>query len=141
MSPWHCAFVIGLAGASGGFVNALISDNGFALPRKINGVLCPGALSTIVAGAFAAFASWAFYGSGAGIDVADANVKTGLQFSAIAGAFMIGVVGAKWITNEADKRLLKESVRIAATKTVTPEQSEKLAQGSPLEVLQNISEA
>lgn len=34
---------------------------------------------------------------------------------ALAGAFLVGVVGAKWITNEADKRLLKESVKVAGT--------------------------
>jgi hypothetical protein len=95
MHPWICALLICSAGAAGGFVNAITSQNGFALPRRVEGVWCPGALSTIIAGAFAAFASWAFYGSGAGINVADPKAVTSLQFSALAGAFLVGVVGAK----------------------------------------------
>jgi hypothetical protein len=40
MNPWICALIIVTAGAFGGAVNALLSDNGFALPRKISGVWC-----------------------------------------------------------------------------------------------------
>lgn len=138
MHPWHCALLICAAGAAGGFVNALLSANGFALPRRIEGVWCPGAVSTVVAGAFAAFASWAFYGSGAGLNVADPNAVTSLQFSALAGAFLVGVVGAKWITNEADKRLLKESVKVAASKDVPTDKANQIIDGTPLQVLQNV---
>jgi hypothetical protein len=49
MNPWICATLICTAGAAGGLVNALISQNGFALPRRIEGIWCPGAVSTIVA--------------------------------------------------------------------------------------------
>lgn len=139
MHPWHCALLICAAGAAGGFVNALISANGFALPRRIEGVWCPGAVSTVVAGAFAAFASWAFYGSGAGVNLADSNAVTSLQFSALAGAFLVGVVGAKWITNEADKRLLKESVKVAATKEVPADIASQICDGTPLQVLKNVT--
>jgi len=31
-------------------------------------------------------------------------------------------VGAKWITSETDKQLLKESVKVAGTKQLTPQQ-------------------
>lgn len=141
MHPWTCAvFIIG-AGAVGGFVNALISNNGFALPRRVNGVLCPGALSTIFIGAFAAFASWAFYGSGADLDVTDANALIHLRFSAVAGAFLVGVVGAKWITNEADKQLLRESVNVAAAKAIPQDKLQQIASGSPLQVLENVTNA
>lgn len=139
MNPWICALLICAAGAAGGFINALISDNGFALPRRIEGVWCPGALSTIVAGAFAAFASWAFYGSGAAIDIADPKALTSLRFSALAGAFLVGVVGAKWITNEADKRLLKESVKVAATKDVPRERTQQIVSESPLQMLKTLN--
>lgn len=142
MNPWVCATFICIAGAAGGLVNALMSQNGFALPRHIEGVWCPGALSTIVAGMFAAFASWAFYGSGATIDIADALARPHLQMPALAGAFLVGVVGAKWITNEADKRILRESTRIAGTKTkMSKEKAEQIASGSPLQVLKNVKEA
>lgn len=141
MNPWFCAGFVCVAGAIGGFVSALMSDNGFALPRRIQGVWCPGSVSTIVTGAFAAFASWAFYGSGAAIDVADPKTKVGLAFSALAGAFLVGLVGAKWLTGEADKQLLKQSVKLAARKLVPLEQSEEIVTGSALNVLNKVTSA
>jgi hypothetical protein len=141
MHPWSCALSIGLAGAVGGVVNAIMSDNGFALPRGIEGVWCPGAISTIVIGAFAAFASWAFYGSGAGINLADTATMAHLQLSALAGAFLVGIVGAKWITNETEKRLLTKSVGVAATKVMTKEKSEGIPFQSPIEVLKTVTDA
>ena len=141
MHPWSCAALIVTAGSVGGFVNALVSNNGFALPRRVKGVLCPGALSTVFIGAFAAFASWGFYGSGADLDVTDANALIHLRFSAVAGAFLVGVVGAKWITNEADKRLLRESVNVAAVKNIPVDRVQEIVSGSPLQVLENITSA
>jgi hypothetical protein len=138
MNPWFCALLIGCAGAMGGLVNALMTNNGFALPRRIEGIWCPGALSTVLIGAFAAFASWAFYGSGAGIDIADHLARPHLQMPALAGAFLVGVVGAKWITNETDKRLLKESVKVAATKDVSREEADEIILGTPLQVLKSV---
>ena len=63
MNPWLCALLITIAGACGGVVNALLSDNSFPLPRRESGMWCPSAVSNIRVGAFAAFSSWAFYGS------------------------------------------------------------------------------
>lgn len=84
-----------------------------SLCRVKNPVSGARALSQIfLIGAFAAFSSWSFYGSGASIDLADKSLRTvtSLRFSALAGAFLVGVAGAKWITSEVDKRLLKETV-------------------------------
>jgi hypothetical protein len=142
MNPWICATLVCIAGAMGGFVNALMSSNGFALPKRVNGVWCPGAVSTIVAGAFAAFASWAFYGSGAAIDISRPAELAHLQMSALAGAFLVGVVGAKWITNEAEQALLKKSVEVAGTKDkMSPQEAAAITTGTPLEVLQKVSAA
>ena len=95
MNPWICASLISLFGGLGGVVNALLSDNGFGLPRKESGVWCPGAISNILIGAFAAFSSWAFYGSGAAIELAGQTQTPrsviSLRFSALAGAFLVGV--------------------------------------------------
>src|SRR6266850_6636292 len=127
MNPWTCALLITLAGALGGVVNALMTDNGFVLPQIRRAIWCPGFISNVMVGAFAAFSSWAFYGSGAGIDLGEATLRAeiSLRFSALAGAFLVGVAGAKWITNEVDKRLLKESVKLAGTKTLTSEEGEE----------------
>jgi hypothetical protein len=143
MNPWVCALLISIAGAFGGVVNALLSDNGFALPRRVSGVWCPGAVSNILIGAFAAFSSWAFYGSGASIELAENSARTviSLRFSALAGAFLVGVAGAKWITNEVDKRLLRESIKVAAKQTLPAEQSDQIAEGPARQVLQGIKQA
>jgi hypothetical protein len=58
------------------------------------------------------------------------------------GAFLVGVAGAKWTTGGVDKRLLKESVKLAAAgKTLSLKQSEEVVEGSPLDVLHNVQEA
>ena len=144
MNPWICASLIAGFGGLGGVVNALMSDNGFALPRKESGVWCPGAISNILVGGFAAFSSWAFYGSGASIELADQSLRStiSLRFSALAGAFLVGVAGAKWITNEVDKRLLKESVKVAVKSDKLPdERAEHIAEGSARKVLHDVKEA
>lgn len=144
MNPWICASLIALFGGLGGVVNALMSDNGFALPQKVSGVWCPGAITNILVGGFAAFSSWAFYGSGASIELADKSLRSviSLRFSALAGAFLVGVAGAKWITNEVDKRLLKETVRVAASSEKLPrEQAERIVEGSARQVLHDVQEA
>jgi hypothetical protein len=103
-------------------------------------------MSNVLVGAFAAFSSWSFYGSGAAIDRGlvgeSARTAISLRFSALAGAFLVGVAGAKWITNEVDKRLLKESVKVAASgKSLPVKQSEQIIEGFPRQVLQDVKEA
>ena len=144
MNPWICASLIATFGGLGGVVNALLSDNGFALPRKEFGVWCPGAVSNILIGGFAAFSSWSFYGSGASVELADRSLRSviSLRFSALAGAFLVGVAGAKWITNEVDKRLLKETVKVAVnSKQLPKEQAEHITEGSPRQVLHEVKRA
>jgi hypothetical protein len=138
--------LICLAGAVGGVINALITANGFILPTVRRSIWCPGFIANLLVGAFAAFASWSFYGGGAGVELAKKNAtgerqKMSLTFSALAGALLVGVAGAKWITNEVDKKLLKESVKIAGTKKLTNEECEKLVAGPAMEVLDRVERA
>jgi hypothetical protein len=143
MNPWTCAALISISGALGGVVNALITDNGFVLPKSRRGIWCLGFISNVLVGAFAAFASWSFYGSGAGIDLANTSERTAIsmRFSALAGAFLVGVAGAKWITNEVDKKILKESVKVAGTKNLSHKQCEELVKGSALQILDRVEAA
>src|SRR5215831_9261491 len=140
MDPWMCALLISTAGAVGGVVNALLTDNGFILPRRVSAILCPGFLSNVLVGALAAFTSWASYGSGAGVELArnaaagSPRAEISLTFSALAGAFFVGVAGARWITNEVDKRLLKETAKVVAQKNVPPDRCDQILQGSPRQV-------
>jgi hypothetical protein len=152
MNVWECAGLIAASGAFGGFSNSLINKDGFVPPTRAAGVWYPGSTGNIVVGAFAAFASWALYGSGAAIDVAKSQLRAAggdvnraalsLTLSAIAGAFVVGVAGAKWISGEVDKQFLKESVRVAATSEALPApEALKIAEGSPRQVLERVREA
>lgn len=140
MDPWKCAALISLAG---GLANALLSDNGFVTPKWRRGIWCPGFFANILLGAIAAFISWALYGSGAGVDIGQTSERSmiSLRFSALAGAFVVGIAGAKWLTGEVDKKLLKESVKVAGTKKLTAEECDQLVQGSPMEVLDRVEHA
>jgi len=64
-----------------------------------------------------------------------------LRFSALAGAFLVGVAGARWITNEADKMLLRESIKKAAEKKIPAEDCEELLNASPRQVLEAFERA
>lgn len=143
MNPWVCAALISLAGAIGGVVNALLSDNGFITPKWKRAIWCPGFIANVLLGAVAAFTSWALYGSGAGVELGDITERTeiSLRFSALAGAFLVGVAGAKWLTNEVDKKLLKESVKVAGPKKLTTEECDQLVRGSPMDVLNRVEQA
>lgn len=143
MNAWHCALLITGAGALGGVVNALLSDNGFILPKRKRGVICIGFISNVLVGAFSAFSSWSFYGSGAAIDLALKTSRDGisLRFSALAGAFLVGVAGAKWITNEVDKNLFRESVKVAGSKQLASDECDQMVKGSALDVLERVEKA
>lgn len=143
MNPWSCAVLIAVAGAIGGGINALLTDGGIVKPQIKRGIWCPGFISNVLVGAFSAFSSWAFYGSGAGIELSQAAERTqiSLRFSALAGALLVGVAGSKWLTNEVDKRLFRESVKVAGTKHLTAEECDKVVRGSALQVLESVESA
>ena len=143
MNAWICVLLITLAGAFGGSVNALLTDGGIVKPHIKRGIWFPGFITNLFVGAFSALCSWAFYGSGAGIDIAQMaeREQISLRFSALAGAFFVGVAGSKWITNEVEKRLFKESVKVAGTKTLTTETCDTLTRGSALQVLERVEAA
>jgi hypothetical protein len=143
LNPWTCALLISGAGAVGGIINALLTDNGFILPKRVRGIWCPGFLSTVLVGAAAAVTSWAFYGAGAGVELTDLSPRNAisLRFSALAGALLVGVAGAKWLTNEAEKTLLKQGIRVAAGKAVSSEDCERILEGPARQVLKGLEEA
>jgi hypothetical protein len=147
MTVWQCVVLVGTAGALGGILNAFLSDNGFVLPRREAGVLCPGFLSNVLLGAVSAVASWGLYGSGTGVELAKTaaagspRIEVSLTLGALVGALVVGVGGARWITNEADKRLLKESVRVAGQKSLTSSECAEAVKGSPRKTLERIQAA
>ncbi|MFA4966430.1 MAG: hypothetical protein WC709_12475 [Thermoleophilia bacterium] len=137
---------VALAGAVGGVVNALLSDGGFRMPgreRATNAtILRPGWIGNVLVGAVAAAVSWGLYGPLAAYYVAGtsealaANTEPetiGLALSSLVGAVLIGVGGARWLTNEVDKNLLKATASMAATAQGTGKEAEQIALASPLQ--------
>lgn len=143
MDPLFCIVLVTSAGAVGGIVNSLISGNGFAFPRWQSGVWCPGIFANVFIGAVAALASWALYGSGASIDLGDMNARNriSLELSAVVGALLVGMSGSRWLTNEVDKKLLKESVKVAGRKQLSPEQCDEVVGGTAQDVLAAVKAA
>ena len=144
MKTLVCVLLITSAGAIGGLLNAYMSDNGFALPTRIRGVWCPGALWNVFVGGISAFTSWALYGSGVGIDLtrSSSREEISLRLGALAGALIVGMAGSKWLTNEVDKSIWKQSVMEAAKKNISPEKCHELeACGSAREVLETVASA
>ena len=124
MSVWTLLAVVFGAGAVGGVVNALISDNGFVLPRRevVNGVLVirPGFLLNVFVGGIAGAVSWGLYGPfGAWYMLGGPEeAKGGLTLAALLGAVLVGVAGARWLTSEAEKKLLRAQGVNAGAATV-----------------------
>ena len=144
MNAWYCVILISSAGAVGGIINALLSGHRrVTMPSYQDGVWCPGVLANVLIGAVAAVTSWALYGSGAAIELAQTTLRSeiSLKLPALAGALMVGMAGAKWLTSESDKGAWKESVNEAGKKQLTDQQREKIVQGSALEVLHNVKAA
>ena len=143
MNPWICVLLITCSGAVGGLLNAYMSDNGFALPTRIKGVWCPGALWNVFVGGLSAVTSWALYGSGATIDLAATQrEQISLKLGALAGALIVGMAGSKWLTSEVDKSLLKQSVMEVAKKNLSPKECTELEDcASPRMILKAVAGA
>jgi len=148
-SMWLMLLYVSLAGAVGGIVNALMTDNGFILPKSesVEGgmtILRPGYIGNVVIGSVGAVVSWGLYGPLSSVLIAGtaealaANVspdKVGLSLASLVGAVMIGVAGARWLTNEVDKNLLKAAAAQAAGANSSVGDSQKIAMASPAQAL------
>ncbi len=96
MPGWLLAVIVFVAGALGGILNALITDNGFVFPKFAtvsNGasIWRPGILGNLFVGAIAALVSWALYGPSAELPIGE--FKAELTWAGFASAILVGVVG------------------------------------------------
>ncbi|WP_133300435.1 hypothetical protein [Paraburkholderia lacunae] len=137
---------IALAGAVGGLGNAFLSDNGMVLPRveKVAGtattIYRPGFLVNMFIGALAAAISWGLYGAGAnasllGTPGAPNAVPVNLTVSSLAGAILVGLGGARWLSNEVDKKLLRVAATQALDAAGATEKAQQAATGTPIQAL------
>ena len=129
-----------LSGAVGGIDNALVSDNGFIRPsEETTGdvtIIRPGFAGNILLGAMAAFISWGLYGAFSNVAVWGATSGMGTEeitvsISSIAGAVLMGIGGARWLTNEVDKKLLRTTAAVAAASKASFDDSQKIAKATP----------
>jgi hypothetical protein len=136
--------VVWVAGGIGGAINALMSDNGFVLPKAADTtdgrILRPGFLGNVLIGGVAAVISWGLYGPFAAYPLIGGSVPSGsasvmLSLSAFVGAVLVGVGGARWLTNEVDKTLLRAAASQAAAGAADSDKAAKILTASPAQAL------
>jgi hypothetical protein len=134
-SVWYILLVVGVAGGVGGVINALLTDNGFPVPKMEAGILRPGVIGNIVLGAFGAAVTWGLYGPLKDAVIMGAHpaneVEASLTVTALVGAALAGAGGARVITSEVDKRFLRNAAADAATKDATPELAKTMVTATP----------
>jgi len=121
-----------IAGVIGGFLNALFTENGLLLPRfERNGhrILQLGFLGNIVIGAIAGAVSCALAG------IFRPKLTLPQLIMAAANALLVAVSGARWLTNESDKRSLTVAASKAAASDKDLKKANRMLTASPREVL------
>jgi hypothetical protein len=90
-------------------------------------------------GGIGAVVSWSLYGPLAGASVVSAPdgsmAKGDLTLAAVGGALLIGFAGARFLTNEVDKKLLR-AAGAEVSKDKDPALAAAFASGSPAAALQ-----
>jgi hypothetical protein len=146
----YLVFLICLMGGLGGVINALLTDNGFIAPTPaiVDGkkIWRPGILGNIAVGVAAAFVSWGMYGPLSSRIIVRLNESTakpavddsevGLTLSGLVGAFLVGVGGARWLSNEVDKTLLRAAGSLAASSDKNPAAAKAILLASPADALE-----
>jgi hypothetical protein len=127
-----------------------MTDSGIWMPTSsvVDGTKFyrPGIVGNLLVSGVSAAISWAMYGALAteyifGAESPAASAKThGLTLSALAGAVLVGMAGARWLTNEVDKSLLRVTATVAASKSPSPTVAAKIANVSPAEALKLVQE-
>ena len=144
MTIWGLLGIVCAAGALGGLINALLTDNGFAIPKRDKvgeiSLLRPGVVGNMLISAVAAGISWGLYGPLAGFNILThpsaepRQSELTMSLAALVGAVLVGVAGAKWLTNEVDKNLLKAAATKAASSTPDAATAQAMALSSPAQV-------
>lgn len=140
MSPLMAMAVIFLAGGLGGLANAFLKGDGVAMPHWQQGIWCPGFVGNAFVGSLAALVSWGLYGAGSGVELTFAAAppprpQVSLTIGACAGAVLVGVGGARWLSSEVDKQFLRQAAVEAGTRQLSPEDCQQIQRSPPMKVL------
>jgi hypothetical protein len=142
-SLWVVLLVVAAAGAVGGGVNAYLTDNGFAFPKRetvdATVIIRPGFLGSMSVGAVAAVTSWGLYGPFASASIIGGTTAAGgagpsLALSGLVGAVLVGIGGGRWLTDNVDKQMLKATAVKATMKNASV--SAQIAIARPAHALQ-----
>ena len=134
------AFSIFFAGTIGGSVNALLSDNGFMMPTRIDEggyrIIKPGYLGNMLIGGIAALVSWGLYGPYAAINLfggynSTLQTSPGVTLASFVGGILVGIAGSRWLSNEVDKTLLRAAASEAASDIPDQEKSRSMSMATP----------
>jgi len=127
------ASIIGIliAGMIGGFLNALFTEQGLVLPtfQRDQRILRLGFLGNILIGAVAGLVSCALSG------VFRLDLTLPELITAAANALVVAVAGARWLTNESEKKILTLAASKAMASDSNMEKSAKMMSSSPQDVL------
>ena len=140
-----------VAGAIGGVVNALLTENGFLKWKKdvVNNqeIWRPGILGNVIISGVASCISWGLYGPFAAYYIfggpkltGDTLQTVGLTLSSLVGAVLVGISGARWLTNEIDKNLLRKAASNAAASNASEIKAAKIAMASPFQAVKIAAE-
>ncbi len=138
-SVWEMFGVVAGAGAVGGVANALLSNNGFPIPKVSNDILQLGIIGNVLLGAFGAAVTWGLYGplkDAVLLGTAPAGqLPANLTVTAIVGAALAGAGGARVVTNEIDKRFYQSTAAAAAQQSANPGLAAAIVTKSPAAAL------
>jgi len=135
--------MIAIAGIIGGGINAMTSDNGFIMPAMEpsgdqTAIIRPGFIGNILAGIVAAIVSWGLYGAFSTsclIGCTGTQAPVSLNFAAFVGAILVGISGARWLSNEADKKMLSTAASHGLGSDKNPAAATDLAHATPAQAL------
>ena len=133
--------IIALCGAIGGAINAIITDNGFILPREENSqnasIIIPGVITNILMGGASGFLYWGFTEANSLFTVygpaAPGTEEIKISVYSIAMVILVGATGSRYLTTEIDKRLLKAAAISAAAARPSQEDAQKMANATPIQ--------
>jgi len=148
MEIWIAVLIVCFAGAVGGVVNALMTDNSFILPKTQDGIWRAGIVGNIIVSAVAAVISWGISNQIADISVyAVETVKTQttpaiaaapivlLTVGSLMNALLVGIAGARWLTNAIDKNLLQKAASDAKATPPNEDAARNILNATPSEAL------
>jgi hypothetical protein len=135
---WDALGIVCAGGAVGGLVNAFGANQGFGLPKTIDEggarIWKPGGLGTVLVGAFAAGVNWGLYGPFSSYlmyGTSPANQSIGVTLAALVTAALIGYAGARWLTNEVDKKFLRTAAEVGAAADPSSKAAAMMATATP----------